>query len=160
MIVSNPMIFSSANSTEYLVSMIDGTMSLKGLNSVDVRLLSDRFYILVIIASFALTSYSLEVSLERESHDLHNSNSLKVLQKVNGESERKCFRCGDPNHFISDSLKRPHKDQKAFVGGSWSDSEEEEELKKDKICLMAHESNNVHSDYLYYSNSSLDDETL
>nr|GEV56804.1 hypothetical protein [Tanacetum cinerariifolium] len=30
---------------------------------------------------------------------------------------------------------------KAFFGGSWSDSEEEKELKKDEICLMAHESN-------------------
>ncbi|GJZ20410.1 hypothetical protein Tco_0557000 [Tanacetum coccineum] len=71
------MIFSSANSTKYLVYTVDGMMPLKGLNSVDVRLLLDRFYILVIIASFALTSGSSEVSLERDSHDLHDSNSLK-----------------------------------------------------------------------------------
>ncbi|GJU53665.1 hypothetical protein Tco_1227379 [Tanacetum coccineum] len=32
---------------------------------------------------------------------------------------------------------------KAFVGGSLSDSDEEEDLKKDGICLMAHESNEV-----------------
>ncbi|GJX14319.1 hypothetical protein Tco_0206077 [Tanacetum coccineum] len=42
---------------------------------------------------------------------------------------------------------------------SWSDSNEED-LKKDEICLMAHESNEVHSDSLYYSGSSLDDETV
>ncbi|GJW98844.1 hypothetical protein Tco_0180652 [Tanacetum coccineum] len=77
MIVSTPMIFSSDNSTEYLVSTVDGTMPLKGINSMDVRLLSDRFYILVIIVSLALTSSSLEVSLERKSHDLQDSNSLK-----------------------------------------------------------------------------------
>nr|GEZ61889.1 hypothetical protein [Tanacetum cinerariifolium] len=42
MVVLNLMISSSANSTEYLVSIVDGTMSLKGLNLVDVRLISDR----------------------------------------------------------------------------------------------------------------------
>ncbi|GJX12077.1 hypothetical protein Tco_0201936 [Tanacetum coccineum] len=42
----------------------------------------------------------------------------------------------------------------------WRNSEEEEELKKDGFCLMAHESNEVHSDSLCYSSSSLDDETL
>ncbi|GKB72923.1 zf-CCHC domain-containing protein [Tanacetum coccineum] len=62
-------------------------------------------------------------------------------KKTKGKSYRKCFRCGDPNHFISDCPKHSYNDQKAFVGGSWSDSEEEEELKKDDICLMAHESN-------------------
>ncbi|GKB50678.1 hypothetical protein Tco_0901431 [Tanacetum coccineum] len=41
------------------------------------------------------------------------------------------------------SPKRPQRDQKAFVGGSWSDSKEEEEVKKDESCLMAHESNEV-----------------
>ncbi|GJZ27388.1 hypothetical protein Tco_0571641 [Tanacetum coccineum] len=40
-----------------------------------------------------------------------------------------------------DCPKRPQRDQKAFIGGAWSDSEEEEELKKDGIYLMAHESN-------------------
>ncbi|GKF10910.1 alpha/beta hydrolases superfamily protein, partial [Tanacetum coccineum] len=46
----------------------------------------------------------------------------------NGKSERKCFRCGDPNHLIGECLKLPrNKNQRAFVGGSWSDSGEEEE---------------------------------
>nr|GEV99861.1 alpha/beta hydrolases superfamily protein [Tanacetum cinerariifolium] len=41
----------------------------------------------------------------------------------NGKSNRKCFRCGDPNHLIGECPK-PAKDknQRAFVGGSWSDS--------------------------------------
>ncbi|GKC46658.1 hypothetical protein Tco_1064380 [Tanacetum coccineum] len=42
MMVSIPMIFSSANSTEYSVSTVDGTMPLKGLTLVDVRLPSAR----------------------------------------------------------------------------------------------------------------------
>ncbi|GJW40809.1 hypothetical protein Tco_0066654 [Tanacetum coccineum] len=77
MIVSTPMTFSSANSTEYLVSMIDGTMPLKGLNSAEVRLSSTRFHVLAIIASFALTSGPSKVLLMRESYNLRDSNSLK-----------------------------------------------------------------------------------
>ncbi|GJU17850.1 hypothetical protein Tco_1145816 [Tanacetum coccineum] len=58
----------------------------------------------------------------------------------------------------SDCPKHYYNNQKALVGGSWIDSDED--LKKYEICLMAHESNEVHSDTLYYSSSSLDDETL
>nr|GEW37314.1 putative ribonuclease H-like domain-containing protein [Tanacetum cinerariifolium] len=78
MIISAPMIFSSVDSTEYLVSKVDGTMSIKGLNLADVRLLSARFYVLAVNASFALTSGPLELSLVRESHNFHDSNSLNV----------------------------------------------------------------------------------
>nr|GEV42131.1 zf-CCHC domain-containing protein/DUF4219 domain-containing protein/UBN2 domain-containing protein [Tanacetum cinerariifolium] len=35
-----------------------------------------------------------------------------------GKSDRKCFRCGDPNHLIGKCPKPPrNKDQKAFFGG-------------------------------------------
>ncbi|GKD99757.1 zf-CCHC domain-containing protein [Tanacetum coccineum] len=61
-----------------------------------------------------------------------------------GKSQRKCFRCSDPNHFIGECPKPPRNDQKAFVGGSWSDSgEDDEKPKKDEVCLMAQESNEV-----------------
>ncbi|GKB33763.1 zf-CCHC domain-containing protein [Tanacetum coccineum] len=42
--------------------------------------------------------------------------------------DRKCFRCSDPNHLIGECPK-PSKDQnqRAFVGGSWSDSDEEDD---------------------------------
>nr|GEX45218.1 zf-CCHC domain-containing protein/DUF4219 domain-containing protein/UBN2 domain-containing protein [Tanacetum cinerariifolium] len=70
----------------------------------------------------------------------------------------RCFKFGDPNHFIGDSPKRPQRDQKSFDGGSWSDSEEEEEVKKDEICLMAYESSessrkftDLAADTSYYS---------
>ncbi|GJW33110.1 hypothetical protein Tco_0053142 [Tanacetum coccineum] len=44
----------------------------------------------------------------------------------NGKSEWKGFRCRDPNHFIGECPKPPRdKNQRAFVGGSWSDSGEE-----------------------------------
>nr|GEU72626.1 ribonuclease H-like domain-containing protein [Tanacetum cinerariifolium] len=63
----------------------------------------------------------------------------------NGKSERKCFRCGDLNHLIRECSKPPrNKNQIAFVGGSWSDScEEEEEKTKDETCLMAQASNEI-----------------
>ncbi|GJZ62931.1 zf-CCHC domain-containing protein [Tanacetum coccineum] len=57
----------------------------------------------------------------------------------NGKSDRKYFRCGDPNHLIGECPKPPKdKNQRAFVGGSWSDSgEEDDEKAKDETCLIA-----------------------
>nr|GEU30003.1 hypothetical protein [Tanacetum cinerariifolium] len=46
----------------------------------------------------------------------------------NGKSDRKCFRCGDPNHLIGECLKPPKdKNQRAFIGGSWSDRGKEDD---------------------------------
>ncbi|GJX02858.1 hypothetical protein Tco_0188774 [Tanacetum coccineum] len=73
--VSIPMTFPPANSTEYLVSMVDGTMPLKGLILAEVRLLSTRFHVLALIPSFALTSGPSIVLSIRESHNLRDSNS-------------------------------------------------------------------------------------
>ncbi|GKC28786.1 alpha/beta hydrolases superfamily protein [Tanacetum coccineum] len=48
----------------------------------------------------------------------------------NGKSKRKFFRCGDPNHLIRECPKSPRSNnQKAFIGGAWSDSGEDEEEK-------------------------------
>nr|GEZ81204.1 zf-CCHC domain-containing protein/UBN2 domain-containing protein [Tanacetum cinerariifolium] len=42
----------------------------------------------------------------------------------NGKGERKCFKCGDPNHLIGECPKLSrYQNQKVFVGGSWSDSD-------------------------------------
>nr|GEX28211.1 reverse transcriptase domain-containing protein [Tanacetum cinerariifolium] len=61
-------------------------------------------------------------------------NDKKTFQRSrddkNGKCDRKCFRCGDPNHLIGEFPKLPKdKNQRAFVGGSWSDSGEEDDEK-------------------------------
>ncbi|GJT28800.1 zf-CCHC domain-containing protein [Tanacetum coccineum] len=85
-----------------------------------------------------------------------DSNDEKYAMAEDKREDRRCFKCGDPNHFISDCPKNSSGDQKAFVVGSWSDSGDDS--KKEEICLMAH-SNEVLSDNLYYSSSSLDNES-
>ncbi|GJZ41806.1 zf-CCHC domain-containing protein [Tanacetum coccineum] len=55
--------------------------------------------------------------------------------KEDKKEDRRCFKCGDPNHFISDCPKNSFCDQKAFVVGSWSDNGDNS--KKEAICLMA-----------------------
>ncbi|GJT98510.1 zf-CCHC domain-containing protein [Tanacetum coccineum] len=82
----------------------------------------------------------------------------------NGKGERKCFKCGDPNHLVGECPKLSrYQNQKAFVGGSWSDSDEDEEEKtNDEKCLMAKASNEVFSKTEYFSDdqSSLDKNDL
>ncbi|GJT78438.1 zf-CCHC domain-containing protein [Tanacetum coccineum] len=95
-------------------------------------------------------------------------NDKKTFQRSrddkNGKSDRKCFRCGDPNHLIGECPKPPRdKNQREFIGGSWSDSSEEDDEKiKDETCLVAQTSNEVCFDSSYFSdeNSSIDDLAL
>ncbi|GJT90363.1 hypothetical protein Tco_1079208 [Tanacetum coccineum] len=53
--------------------------------------------------------------------------------------------CGDPNHLIEECPKPPKdKNQRAFVGGSWGDSGEEDiEKVKDETCLVAQASSEI-----------------
>nr|GEU95151.1 reverse transcriptase domain-containing protein [Tanacetum cinerariifolium] len=82
----------------------------------------------------------------------------------NNKSKRKCFTCGDPNHLIGECSKLSiNYNQRAFVGGSWSDSDEDDEEKtKDEKCLMAKASNEVLSKIEFFSDdqSSLDKKRL
>ncbi|GKD24473.1 zf-CCHC domain-containing protein [Tanacetum coccineum] len=80
-------------------------------------------------------------------------NDKKTFQRSrddkNGKSDRKCFRCGDPNHLIGECPKSPKdKNQRAFVEGSWSDSGEEDDEKVKE------------SSYFGDENSSIDDIAL
>nr|GEV17254.1 copia protein [Tanacetum cinerariifolium] len=82
----------------------------------------------------------------------------------NDKSDRKCFRCDDPNHLIGKCPKlSKDKNQRVFVGGSWSDSgEEDDEKVKNKTCLIAQASSEVCFESSYFSdeNSSIDDLAL
>ncbi|GKA95002.1 zf-CCHC domain-containing protein [Tanacetum coccineum] len=118
---------------------------------------------------------SLALKAKKESSDEDFSNSgiedevyamavrdFKKFFKRRGD--RKFFRCGDPNHLIGEYPKPPKdKNQRAFVGGSWSDSgEEDDETVKDKTRLMAQAPNEVRSESSYFSdeNSPIDDLVL
>ncbi|GKB91715.1 hypothetical protein Tco_0963987 [Tanacetum coccineum] len=85
-------------------------------------------------------------------------------RRKKGKGERKCFRCEDPNYLIGECPKPPRdKNQRAFVGGSWSDSGEEDNEKiKDETCLVAQAPNKVCFESSYFSdeNSSIDDLAL
>ncbi|GJT20559.1 hypothetical protein Tco_0890496 [Tanacetum coccineum] len=62
----------------------------------------------------------------------------KRRQKL-AKATRKCFKCGDSKSSVGNVHKtiKISKNQKAFVRGSWSDSDEDEEEKtKDEKCLM------------------------
>ncbi|GJV28901.1 alpha/beta hydrolases superfamily protein [Tanacetum coccineum] len=76
-------------------------------------------------------------------------NDKKTFQRSrddkNDKSDKKCFRCRDPNHLIGECPKPPKvNNQIAFVGGSWSDSgEEDDEKAKDETCLVDQASNEI-----------------
>ncbi|GJT57483.1 hypothetical protein Tco_0992537 [Tanacetum coccineum] len=64
-------------------------------------------------------SRSLTLKAKKESSDEESSTS-----------DSKDEECGDPNHLIGEYPKPPRrKNQRAFVGGTWSDSGEDEEEK-------------------------------
>nr|GEV18813.1 hypothetical protein [Tanacetum cinerariifolium] len=98
---------------------------------------------------------------ESEDEEYVMATFQRSRDKKNSKSDRKCFRCGDPNHPIEECPK-PSKDknQRAFFGGSWSDSgEEDDEKVNNETCLVAQASSEVCSKSSYFrdENSSIDD---
>ncbi|GJR07989.1 retrovirus-related pol polyprotein from transposon TNT 1-94 [Tanacetum coccineum] len=63
----------------------------------------------------------------------------------------------DPNHHIGECPKPPRdKNQRAFVGGSWSDSGEENDEKiQDEACLVAQAPNELFSTYKAYNGGNV-----
>nr|GFA63734.1 alpha/beta hydrolases superfamily protein [Tanacetum cinerariifolium] len=76
-------------------------------------------------------------------------NDKKTFQRSRddkyGKSDRKCFRCDDPNHLIGECPKTPKdKNQRASAEGSWSASgEEDDEKVNNRTCLVAQESSEI-----------------
>nr|GEY87400.1 DUF4219 domain-containing protein/UBN2 domain-containing protein [Tanacetum cinerariifolium] len=64
---------------------------------------------------------------------------FRQTNEKKGKSDHKFFRYDDPNHLIGDCPKLSrNKDQKAFIRGSWIDSENDAKDKtNDETCLMA-----------------------
>nr|GEU91181.1 retrovirus-related Pol polyprotein from transposon TNT 1-94 [Tanacetum cinerariifolium] len=91
--------------------------------------------------------------------------ALKVRKKYSDDecltSGSEYEECGDPNHLIGECPKPPKdKNQRAFVGGSWSDSGEEDvEKVNNETCLVAQASSEACFESSYFSdeNSSIDD---
>ncbi|GJY25249.1 retrovirus-related pol polyprotein from transposon TNT 1-94 [Tanacetum coccineum] len=94
---------------------------------------------------------SLALKAKKESNDEESltSRSKDKEYAIAVRDFKKFFkrrgRCGDPNHLIGECLKPPRdKNQRAFVGGSWSDSSKEDDEKaKDETCLIAQESSEI-----------------
>ncbi|GJX34821.1 retrovirus-related pol polyprotein from transposon TNT 1-94 [Tanacetum coccineum] len=98
---------------------------------------------------------SLALKAKKESSDEESSTSrsedeeyamaVRDFKKFFKRRGRKCLRCGDPNHLIGECPKPPKdKNQRAFIGGSWSDSGEEyDEKAKDETCLVAQASDEI-----------------
>ncbi|GJY96776.1 copia protein [Tanacetum coccineum] len=114
---------------------------------------------------------SLALKAKKESSDEECSTSgsedeeyAMVVGDFKKLFKRRCSVLDNPNHLIGECLKPPKdKNQRAFIGGSWSDRDEEDNEKdKDETCLMAQASNEVCSDSSYFSdeNSAIDDSTL
>ncbi|GJT13460.1 hypothetical protein Tco_0860502 [Tanacetum coccineum] len=87
-------------------------------------------------------------------HDERKS-SQRNKDDISGKSERKCFKYEDPNHLIRECPKLSRNyNQRAFVRGSWSDSDvDEEEKTKDKKCLMAKAYDELKSDSLQHAHA-------
>ncbi|GJX58385.1 copia protein [Tanacetum coccineum] len=85
---------------------------------------------------------------EAESFNLMARNFQKFLSKSFGNKgggssrqRRGCYNCGKEGHFIGVCPKP--KENKAFVGRSWSDSEDCDEPENDATCLMVVDSKEV-----------------
>ncbi|GJT14006.1 hypothetical protein Tco_0861048 [Tanacetum coccineum] len=109
-----------------------------------------RAKVMAIEESKDLTSLSLDELIEnlkakKESSDEECSTSRSEDEEyaMAVRDFKKFFKrrekCGDPNNLIGECPKPPKdKNQMAFVGGSWSDSgEEDDEKARDETCLMA-----------------------
>nr|GEV53475.1 hypothetical protein [Tanacetum cinerariifolium] len=107
---------------------------------------------------------------ERKSHALKakKESSDKDSLTFGSEDEEYSIVVRDFKKFFKRRGKdcpKPLKDknQKAFIGGSWSDNGEEDDAKtKDKMCFMAQASSEVYFESSYFSdeNSSIDDTIL
>ncbi|GJT93566.1 retrovirus-related pol polyprotein from transposon TNT 1-94 [Tanacetum coccineum] len=99
----------------------------------------------IVKAKVERKSLALKAKKESSDEECLTSGSEDEEYAMTGKSERKYFRRGDPNHFIGECPKPPiDKNQRAFVGGTWSDSDEKDDEKiQDETCLVAQAPNEI-----------------
>ncbi|GKA04608.1 hypothetical protein Tco_0683728 [Tanacetum coccineum] len=107
-----------------------------------------RAKVISIEKSKDLTSLSLDELIEMRSvrlPEVKTNNTPWRLETSRSSSREEVDSCGDPNHLIGECPKLPKdKNQIALVGGSWSDSGEEDDKKdKEETCLVAQASNGI-----------------
>ncbi|GKC03176.1 hypothetical protein Tco_0994786 [Tanacetum coccineum] len=94
-----------------------------------------------------------EVALEKDSEVSKNSDDKEYAMVV--RDFKKLFR------RRGEFVRQLYDDKKNFrISNEKNRSEEDDNSKRDEICLMAHDTNEVLSDTLYYSISSLDSKSL
>ncbi|GJT73985.1 hypothetical protein Tco_1033271 [Tanacetum coccineum] len=99
-------------------------------------------------------SRSLSLKAKKESSDEESSTS-------DSEDEEHAMAVRDFKKVFKNTRKSPRsKNQRVFVGGTWSDNDKDEKDKtKDETCLVVQTSNEVRSETKFYSDdlSSIDD---
>ncbi|GJX79769.1 hypothetical protein Tco_0327918 [Tanacetum coccineum] len=140
----------------------------------------DTPYSLKVDTSYSqLSDQNIKAKVDRKSIALKDEELNIVMKSVRlryCEDEEYAMLAETSRQFLKKEMRRPKscftrecpkppkdKNQIAFVGGSWSDSgEEDDEKVKDEMCLVAHASSDVCSESSYFSdeNSSIDDLAL
>ncbi|GJU02469.1 hypothetical protein Tco_1112807 [Tanacetum coccineum] len=118
----------------------------------------------IVKAKVERKSLALKAKKESSDEECLTSGSEDEEYAMAVSDFKKFFKRRDPNHLIGECPKLPRdKNQRAFVGGSWSDSGEEDDEKiQDETFLVAQAPNKVCSESSYFSdeNSSINDLAL
>ncbi|GJR06461.1 hypothetical protein Tco_0529445 [Tanacetum coccineum] len=93
----------------------------------------------IVKAKVERKSLALKAKKESSDEECSTSGSEDEEYAMAVRDFKKFFKRRDPNHLIGECPKPPRdKNQRAFVGGSWSDSGEENDDKiQDETCLVA-----------------------
>ncbi|GKA36125.1 zf-CCHC domain-containing protein [Tanacetum coccineum] len=99
----------------------------------------------IVKAKVERKSLALKAKKESSDEECLTSGSEDEEYAMAVRDFKKFFKRRDPNHLIGECPKPPRdKNQRAFVGGSWSDSGEEDDEKiQDETCLVAQAPNEL-----------------
>ncbi|GJR06448.1 hypothetical protein Tco_0529432 [Tanacetum coccineum] len=99
----------------------------------------------IVKAKVERKSLALKAKKESSNEECSTSGSEEEEYAMAVRDFKKFFKRRDPNHLIGECPKPPRdKNQRAFVGGSWSDSGEEDDEKiQNETCLVAQAPNEI-----------------